>query len=212
MKNLLFAILLNLSSISLSQSTKIFGTVRDSLGPIPGTTVMLVGAQDSILKSFAVANKDGFFTLNNVKPGNYTFKANSYGFQAYEIPLFISSNSSDTALGNIELQPKMLDVVNIQGAFIPISIMGDTIQYDARAFETGEHDNVENLLGQLPGIEVNEDGTIKAQGKDVTKILVDGEEFFGDDVTIATKNLPADAVEKVQVFDKDSDMAAFTGI
>ncbi len=198
--------------MSFGQSIKIYGTVKDSLGPIPGTTVMLMGAQDSILKSFGVTNKEGLFTLTNIKPGDYIFKVSSYGFQPYETPLLVSSTSQDTALGNIQLLPKMLGVVNVQGEFVPISIMGDTIQYDARAFETGEHDNVEALLEQLPGVEVNEDGTIKAQGKDVNKILVDGEEFFGDDVTIATKNLPAGAVEKVQVYDKDSDMAEFTGI
>jgi hypothetical protein len=106
----------------------------------------------------------------------------------------------------------MLDVVTVSTEYIPIRIKGDMIEYDSRAFETGEHDVAENLLAQLPGVEVQPDGSIKVQGKTVEKILFDGEEFFGSDPTIATKNLPADAVDRVQVFEKASDMATFTGV
>lgn len=213
MNKVIFIVLMVIGFTASAQSIKIFGKVTDpTTGPIPGATVMLIGQQDSILKSFAVTDKEGNFTINNVKPNDYLFKANFYGYQPYEKSFSITESSADTALSVISLQPKMLDMVTVSSDYIPIQIKGDTIEYDSRAFETDQHDVVENLLEQLPGVEVQADGSIKVQGKTVQKILVDGEEFFGSDPTIATKNLPADAVDKVQVFDKASDMATFTGI
>ncbi|MCG8574039.1 MAG: TonB-dependent receptor [Flavobacteriales bacterium] len=213
MKRIILLFLIVVAGVAKGQSVKIYGQILDSLeGPIPGATVMLVGAQDSILKSFSVSDKDGLFTFSNIKAGEYVFKASFFGYDPYEQSLSIGKGSQDTSVGKIQLQSKMLNKVTVQGHYIPIQIKGDTIEYDSRAFETGEHDVVEDLLNQLPGIEVNEDGSIKAQGKDVDKILVDGEEFFADDPTLATKNLPAEAVDKVQVFDKQSDMAEFTGV
>lgn len=213
MRFILFIMLFLLGWGVNAQSIKVFGKVTDSTdSPIPGATVMLIGQQDSILKTFAVSDNEGNFVLKNVKPNAYLFKANSYGNQPYELEFTTNAASSDTVIGVVELRPIMLDVVTVSSDYIPIRIKGDTIEYDSRAFETGEHDVVENLLEQLPGVEVQPDGSIKVQGKTVEKILVDGEEFFGSDPTIATKNLPADAVDRVQVFDKASDMAEFTGV
>lgn len=196
-----------------AQSIKVFGKVTDSaFGPIPGATVMLIGQQDSILKTFAVTDSEGNFVLKKVTPNDYLFKVNSYGYQPFEQLFSTTAAMTDTAFKLIELQPILLDVVTVSSDYIPIRIKGDTIEYDSRAFETGEHDVVENLLEQLPGVEVQPDGSIKVQGKTVEKILVDGEEFFGNDPTIATKNLPADAIDRVQVFDKTSDMSTFTGV
>ncbi|MEL6941684.1 MAG: outer membrane beta-barrel protein, partial [Bacteroidota bacterium] len=100
----------------------------------------------------------------------------------------------------------------VEGSFIPIVIKKDTIEYNANAFKTQPNATVEDLLKKLPGIEVEKDGTIKAQGEEVQNVLVDGKEFFEDDPKIATRNIPADVVDRVQVFDKASDLAAFTGI
>lgn len=198
---------------SNAQSIKIYGNVNDSIeGVIPGATVMLMGKQDSILKSFAITDRYGNFIINNVKVGDYIFKVNFFGYESYEQFLSIGESTKDTTVQSVTLFPQMLDEVEVTSDYIPIRIKGDTIEYDSRAFETGEHDVVEKLLEQLPGVEVQPDGTIKVQGKTVEKILVDGEEFFGNDPTIAVKNLPAGAVDKVQVYDKDSDMATFTGV
>ncbi|NOQ70592.1 MAG: TonB-dependent receptor [Crocinitomix sp.] len=213
MRRILFILIFLIASSVNAQSINVFGRVTDSIAnPIPGATVMLMGQQDSILKTFAVTDNEGNFVLKNVKSNAYLFKANSYGNQPYELLFSTTEASSDTSIGVIKLQPLMLDVVNVSSEYIPIRFKGDTIEYDSRAFETGEHDVVENLLAQLPGVEVQPDGSIKVRGKTVEKILVDGEEFFGSDPTIATKNLPADAVDRVQVFEKASDMAAFTGV
>lgn len=208
----LIAALLLVMSIK-AQSAKIIGAILgEGEERIAGATVMLIGAQDSILKSYAITDKIGGFSISGIKEGDYVLKASFFGFLPYEKQFTFVPDDGDLNLGSIQLQPKMLDKVMVDGEYIPIQMKGDTIEYDARAFETNEHDNVEALLQQLPGVEVSDDGTIKVQGKEVTKILVDGEEFFGDDPKIATKNLPAKAVEKVQVFDKKSDMAEFTGV
>ena len=213
MRQTLSLILLITCFTSTSQTIKIFGKVLDSTnGPLPGATVMLIGQQDSILKSFAVTDAQGNFIIKNVKPNTYLFKANFYGYQPHQKTLTINNTTTDTAITTIYLTPKMLDLVTVSTEYIPIRIKGDTIEYDSRAFETGEHDVVENLLELLPGVEIQADGSIKVQGKTVEKILIDGEEFFGNDPTIATKNLPANAIDKVQVFEKTSDMATFTGV
>ena len=212
MRKGILLIALFLSSFSFGQA-KIYGKLNDSLsGPIPGASVMLIGAQDSILKSFAVTDGNGIFTLNKVKPGNYILKASFFGFQPYSKNVDIAEGQETYDAGEINMQPKVLGTVTVDAQYIPIEIKGDTIEYDARAFEIKEQDMVEDLLEQLPGVEVQEDGSIKAQGKDVEKITIDGEEFFANDPTIATKNLPANAVEKVQVFDGTSEESEFTGV
>jgi outer membrane receptor protein involved in Fe transport len=188
---------------------KLYSIEGDS---IPGASVMLVGAQDSILKTFSVTKKTGSFNLINVKKGSYVLKASFFGFDPFEKEIEVFEGSEDMDLGRIVLNPKSLDVVIVEGQYIPIEFKGDTIEYDARAFEVKEHDVVEDLLKQLPGVEVEEDGTIKVQGKEVDQVYVDGEKFFGDDPTITTKNLPANAVSKVQYYDKKSDMSEFTGV
>ena len=105
-----------------------------------------------------------------------------------------------------------LDELVVTAEHIPMVIKKDTLEYNAAAFKVGPNANVEDLLRRLPGVDVEQDGSIRAQGEEVEQVLVDGKEFFGNDPRIATQNLPADAVDKVQVYDKQSDMAEFTGI
>ncbi len=211
LKWLVISLFLLLVGAARAQSINVYGQVVDSLDKgVPGVSTMLIGANDSILKSFSVTNDHGSFTFKNVPVGDYIFKAALFGYQPYETSISISTSSADTAL-KVPIQSKQLKQVTVEG-YVPIQLKGDTIEYDARAFETTEHDNVEALLEQMPGIEVEEDGEIKVQGETVEKVLVDGEEFFGNDPKIATQNLPAKAIEKVQVFDKLSDVAEFTGI
>ncbi|UKN03750.1 TonB-dependent receptor family protein [Paracrocinitomix mangrovi] len=198
---------------SLAQTISIKGSVRSFEGDsLTGASVMLIGAQDSILKTYSITNKKGDFTLSGVKVGDYVLKASFFGYLPFEQGISITAESKDMELNPLVLQPKMLDGVVVDANYVPLQIKGDTIEYDSRAFEVKEHDVVEDLLKQLPGVEVAEDGGIKVQGKDVQQVLVDGEKFFGDDATIATKNLPANSVAKVQVFDKKSESSEFTGV
>ncbi|MEM1124409.1 MAG: TonB-dependent receptor, partial [Bacteroidota bacterium] len=120
----------------------------------------------------------------------------------------------DNGLGVIALRPQtaVLNTVEVKADYVPLRIKKDTIEYNAAAFGTKPNAVVEDLLKKLPGVTVDRNGTIKAQGETVEKVLVDGKEFFGNDPKIATQNLPADAIDKVQVFDKKSDLAEFSGI
>src|SRR5690606_22591514 len=104
-----------------------------------------------------------------------------------------------------------MDEVVVKAERIPVQIKKGTVEYDAGAFKTRPDASVEELLQQLPGLEVDRAGNIKAHGEQVNKLFVDGKEFFGNDPTVATRNLSADAIRKVQVFDKKSDRATFTG-
>src|SRR5688500_10294568 len=106
---------------------------------------------------------------------------------------------------------KVLEEVLVTNEAPPVTLINDTIQYNAGSFKTQPNASVEQLLKKLPGVKVEKDGTIKAQGETVQKVLVDGKEFFGNDPKIATKNLPADAIDKVQVYDRQSDQAQLTG-
>src|ERR1044071_642293 len=116
-------------------------------------------------------------------------------------------------MGNISMndRSKVLDEVVVKNEAPPVTLINDTVQYNANSFKTAPNASVEQLLKKLPGVQVDKDGTIKAQGEKVNKVLVDGKEFFGNDPKIATKNLPADAVDKVQVYNKQSDQAQLTG-
>jgi hypothetical protein len=191
------------------------GVVTDDAGePLGGASVMLLQAKDSILASFAITAPDGRFKFDAVAAGDYVFKAIFLQHTTYVQVIKAEGEQPEINMGSIMMVPESakLSDVEITDERQPIRMKGDTIEYDAKAFKTLEGDNVEALFKKLPGVEVDNDGNIKAQGKSVVKVLVDGKEFFGDDPKVASKNLPAGAIDKVQVFDKRSEMADFTGI
>ncbi|MEL7146547.1 MAG: outer membrane beta-barrel protein, partial [Bacteroidota bacterium] len=187
--------------------------VEKNQSPLPRATVMLLNATDSTMEKFTISNNEGEFSFSKLKPGDFILQITYVGFQGLNKRIILSKGQV-LSLGAITMEPEneLLENVVIAADRIPIQFKKDTIEYNAGAFATKPGATVEDLLKKLPGIEVEQDGTIKAQGKTVNKVLVDGKEFFGDDPKIATKNLPADAMEKVQVFDKLSEMAEFTGV
>ena len=152
--------------------------------------------------------------MKRLKPGSYILQLSFLGYQTYSEPLEIDGEKEviDMGIINLESLAASLDEVEVTADRIPMKFKKDTIVYNADAFKTQPQDKVEDLLRKLPGVEVEADGTIKAQGEEVQQVLVDGKEFFGRDPQIATKNLPAAAVKNVEVFDKKSEMAEFTGI
>ena len=204
--------LLMLSKYNFGQTVEIYGKIT---GPeqeeVVGVAVMLLSDKDSTLKTYAITTKTGEFELSKVKPGNYVLKTAFVGFVPYNQSISITDKTQDIDLGQIQLQSKIMDAVVVTGQYIPVQLKGDSLEYDPRAFKTGEHAVIEDLLKQLPGIEVETDGTILFQGKKVEKVLIDGETFFGDDPKIASKNLSAEAVRKIQIFDKSSEISDFTG-
>ncbi|MEM6724270.1 MAG: outer membrane beta-barrel protein [Bacteroidota bacterium] len=209
----LSALLLLFGMVSANaQSFQINGEVLDSLNtPMTGATVMLLQQQDSLLASFSIVGDKGQFALRNVPAGDYLLNVTFLGYENYFEPIQIVEDL-ELAPILIAKENTLLDEIVVKDEIIPIRINNDTVEYAARAFGTQPNDKVEDLLRKLPGLEVDREGNIKAQGEDIGRVLVDGKEFFGDDPKMATKNLPADAVDKVQVFDRASDFAEFSGI
>ena len=209
-------ILLLLSAAAFAQKFTLKGQVVDSLGAtLPSATVMLMNPKDSSLVNFGVSDPRGNFEIRNVNKGTYQIKVSFVGFGAYQKLIKMDQAVGMVIdLGQLKLQTEseLLEGVTVTGTRAPVTVKRDTIEFNAGSFKTKANANVEDLLKKLPGVEVETDGTIRAQGEQVQRVTVDGREFFGRDPKLATRNLPADAVEKVQIFDKKSDQAAFTGI
>lgn len=192
----------------------IVGTVQDSVqAPLPGVSVMLLKASDSTLASFALADSKGRYRLSRIVSGEYVLQLNMLGYAQHRESLSVEGEA-DMEMPPISLAPEdfTLEAVSIESRQSPIRMKGDTLEYDANAFNPEAGESVEDLLKRLPGMEVDRDGNVEAMGETVQRVLVDGKEFFGDDPQVATKNLPADAIENVQVFDQETDAEQFTGV
>jgi hypothetical protein len=202
-------------SFGWTQNTKIKGVVIDSSSvPMVSATVVLIQPLDSAMVSYALTNEKGGFIMTNIPNGTYHLQITYIGYGNFRQLIEVDGSAPEQDLGIIFLSSKnsLLDEVIVKAEHVPIAFNGDTLEYNAAAFRTQANAPVEDLLKKLPGVTVNRDGSIRAQGEDVDNVLVDGKSFFGDDATIATKNLPADIVDKVQVFDKASDLSTFSGI
>lgn len=181
--------------------------------PIAGATVTVLDKKDSSLVSFTMTGSDGKFEIKGIANGAYRLMITHVNYYNSNHFFSISDSSKNPELGNLVMndRSKVLEEVVLASEAPPVTVINDTIQYNAGSFKTAPNASVEQLLKKLPGVQVEKDGSIKAQGEKVTKVLVDGKEFFGNDPKVATKNLPADAVDKVQVYDKQSDQAQLTG-
>lgn len=211
----LITLLCGSASSQTYRNISIRGQVLDSLeGPMMSATVVLLQAADSVISSFAITDAQGQFEMKRVNPGDYVLQISYVGYQSFSdsLPVNGEKEKIDVGAKNMKSLTSALEEVVVNADRIPMMIKKDTIVYNADAFQTQPNDRVEDLLRKLPGMEVEADGTIKAQGEEVQQVLVDGKEFFGRDPQIATKNLPAAAVQNVEVFDKKSEMAEFTGI
>ncbi|MDP4291261.1 MAG: carboxypeptidase-like regulatory domain-containing protein, partial [Bacteroidota bacterium] len=219
MKKLLFAFSLLLLCFShlFAQTparVTIKGTICDSAGvTIPSATVMLLSKKDSTLLNFTSADNNGGFEFKNIKNSGYLLKVSLMSYYPYQQYLPVST-SETIDLGKIELKmvAKMLLEVVIKAARAPLKFRGDTIEYDAASFKVPPGSTVEDLLRRLPGLEVDADGNIKSEGKDVTRLYVEGKTFFSNDPKFATKNLGAETISKVQIFDEKSEQSKLTGI
>ncbi|HET7119466.1 MAG TPA: carboxypeptidase regulatory-like domain-containing protein, partial [Hanamia sp.] len=207
---IIFGLLLTFSSFA--QMVKVSGQVKDGNEnkPIPNAVVALFTPKDSILYSFTRTDSSGKYILKNVPSGKYILMT-SHPYYADILNDIEVNNDTKIPLTNLVSKGELLKEVIIKSG-TPLRIRGDTTVYTADSFKVSANANVEELLKKLPGIQVDKDGNIKAMGETVQKVLVDGEEFFGDDPGMAVKNIRADAVKEVQVFDKKSDEAEFTGI
>jgi outer membrane receptor protein involved in Fe transport len=213
----LIALLIACSFMGYAQSNyTIKGSATDTTEKrsLLNTTVMVLNAKDSILYKFTRVTADGSFVINNLKPGKFIMVMSYPGYADYSEDFVLDDKTPTHNFGKIGLvlKARLLKDVIIKGQVTAIKIKGDTTEFNAKAYVIQPNDKVEDLIRQFPGIQVDKDGKITAQGQTVSKVLLDGEEFFGDDPTLVTKNIRADMVDKVQLYDKKSDQATFTGI
>lgn len=173
------------------------GLITDSMGnTIMGANVIAVEKETKILDGFGISSDTGFFRVSLKKNTDYQIKISFIGFQQIELDLNINEDYEKNFI--LEEQAEALDEVELVYE-MPVTIKGDTIVYNADSFNTGSEKKLGDVLKNLPGIEVKEDGTIEVEGKEVTKITVEGKDFFDGDSKLATQNLPANVVGKVQV-------------
>lgn len=179
---------------------------------MPMATVRLLSVKDSTYLQGTTTDVQGKFSLKNVKNGKYLLESSYVGYS----PVFknISVDSKNISADTLCLKTSSIELneVSVRGVVTPIKVMEDTVEYSPDAFKTAPNAVVEDLLKRLPGVEVGTDGSITANGKSISKILVDGKEFFSDDPKVASKNLPVDMVDKLQVVDRKSDLARMTGV
>ena len=205
--------LMTAPSAGAQETYNVRGIVADSAGGgIDGAMIVALALPDSLLTKFSLSNGNGSFNLSRVPVGEYLLQITMVGHQTVRRPFSVTAADVDAGTINLEVLAVEMEALVVSVDHVPFVNRRDTLDYNARAFVTRPNATVEELLARLPGIEVDADGTIRAQGQEVRNVLVDGKEFFGSDPTIATRNLPADAIERVQVYEKQSDMAEFTGI
>jgi hypothetical protein len=212
--SLLLLLLTGAVAAMAQKGATIKGVAFDTISkqPVTGATVTVLDRKDSSLVSFTMTGNEGRFEVRGVPDGAYRLlitHVNYHNSNKY----FTVSGNKEMDLGSLALSDKnkVLEEVVVMAEAPPVTMINDTIQYNAGSFKVQPNATVEQLLKKLPGVQVDKEGNIKAQGEKVNKVLVDGKEFFGNDPKIATKNLPADAVDKVQVYDKQSDQAQLTG-
>lgn len=201
------------SACLYAQAYDISGKLVDEESePMIQATVKLLRGRDSTVFRTAVASDAGTFTFSGINSGKYILEGSYVGYS----PVYrnITVSNADINAGTLKMEPAsvMLAEARVTGVRTQIKVMQDTIEFNAESYKTAPNAVVEDLLKRLPGVEVSSDGTITSNGKQVTKILVDGKEFFSDDPTVASRNLPVNMVDKLQVVDRKSDLARITGV
>lgn len=201
------------AGLANAQSRSIKGKIEDNADktPLSGATVKLTAAKDSLITFNIITGKSGTFEFADLDTLKYILTISSVGYELYSRNITIIDSSID--LGRIPLgkQAKELGEVTVVAKAPPAQQKGDTVQFNASQFKVNPDANAEDMIKKMPGVTVDKGGTVTAQGEQVRKVTIDGREFFGDDATAALRNLPAEIIDKIQVFDRLSDQAQFTG-
>lgn len=202
--------------LAFAQQVTIRGVVKDATdnGPLPLVSARLLAARDSSFVTGTTGDNDGVFVFKPVKAGSYIAVISYLGYKTEYRNVKADGSRSRINLGEILLGSGdvMLQEAVILGKAPEVVVKEDTVEFNADSYKTQPSAVVEDLLKKLPGVEVDENGKITANGKEVTKILLDGKEFFSDDPLVASKNLPVEMIEKLQVVDRQSDLARITGV
>ena len=201
---------------SQSRSVTVTGKLMeaDTKGPAMEATVQLLALPDSTYVTGVASDGGGNFRLPRVKAGKYLLKVSYIGFKTLYKPLQVNTSRPTYNIGTLTLESDaiMLAEAVIVAEAPEVQVVEDTLQYNSSAYRTPEGSTLEELVKKLPGAEVDEDGNIKINGKDISKVMVNGKEFFGGDVATAMQNLPVEMIEKLKTYDKKSDLARITGI
>ncbi len=206
-----FLLLLFVTSISFSQNIKFEGVIQDvGKSPLEMANVMAVNQVTKAMDSYAITNDKGKYLLNLKPNSNYIIKISYLGMQSKEISL---ATVATNIVQNITLESGGIELEGVEIVHeMPVSIKGDTIVYNADSFKTGTERKLEDILKKLPGVEVNADGEIEVEGKKVSKLMVEGKDFFDGDTKLGVKNIPADAIDKIQVLRNFNDVSALKGL
>ncbi len=219
MKKILLFVFFIVSSMIVQARHTLSGTILSKTdgAPIEMATIRLFSyhqtsqGADSTLIQGAQTTYDGMFILNNIRQGEYKLIISSVGFN--EIIKEVKMPNANLDLPTIRLaeQVQHLAEVSVQGRAAEMTVKGDTIEYNTAAYQVSETATVEELLKKMNGVEVDKEGNVTINGEEIKSVRIDGKKFFGDDVQTATKNIPADMIEKIQVIDEKSEMAKLTG-
>jgi hypothetical protein len=208
---LLFIIIFTALEI-LPQSFSVKGSIRDNAdnNELVGANIAIKPVREGAQTYYTTSNINGYFEMNNIPQGRYLIEVTFIGYNSFQDT--VRPRQRSLVEFNISLKRSFIELeqVDVTAKAITAEQKGDTIQFNARAFKVNPDANAEDLITKIPGL-VREGGVVKAQGEDVKQVLVDGKPFFGDDPNIALRNLPADLIEKIQIFDKLSDQSQFTG-
>ena len=206
-----FLLLLFVTSISFSQNIKFEGFIQDvGKSPLEMANVMAVNQVTKAMDSYAITNDKGKYSLNLKPNSNYIIKVSYLGMQSKEISL---ATVATNIVQNITLESGGIELEGVEIVReMPVSIKGDTIVYNADSFKSGTERKLEDVLKKLPGVEVNADGEIEVEGKKVTKLMIEGKDFFDVDTKLGVKNIPADAIDKIQVLRNFNDVSALKGL
>ena len=215
MKRILsFMLLLIVTTAIMAQHT-LSGTILSKTDntPIDMATVRLFThhGTDSTLVQGAQTYQDGLFILNNVRAGKYRLIVSSVGFNEHSQWVEMKNANLDVPTIRLTEQVQHLAEVSVQGKAAEMTVKGDTIEYNTAAYQVSENANVEELLKKMNGVEVDKEGKVTINGEEIKAVRIDGKKFFGDDVQTATKNIPAEMIDKIQVIDEKSEMAKLTG-
>lgn len=192
-------------------SLKVRAVEEDTEAPVAFATASVTVKGEKSEPKYTLTDEDGYATITKLKKGTYIFTLDLMGYRPFSKEVTIEKNLD---LGTVKLADDAiaLDAAQVSAIGNPIIVKKDTIEYTASSFKTSDNDMLEELLKKLPGVEVESDGSITANGETIKKITIDGKTFFLDDPQLASKNIPAKIIEKIKVVEKKSDQAQFTGI
>jgi Outer membrane protein beta-barrel family len=197
---------------AVAQESDLYGIIRLTNGaPSSGIHVWLYCLPDTTQFYVQPTDEHGAFRFHSIRRGTYRFEASTVGLKKIVRVIQVKDINIDLGTINMTEAPINIGAVTIEGRVPPATQNGDTTEFNANAFKTHPDATIEELVTKMPGVTVDNTGTVQSNGETVQRVLIDGKPFFGDDPTLAIRNLPAEIVEKIQVFDQMSDQAQFTG-